>query len=205
VNSRRRFICLAHFLASLTNDGDSNFFLCHQSRSTILQQVATMAKGQAQLESSIHPLFSRNKFPADIDYDNVIQRPALLASRLLGSPQSLHYFHTTFFGKNTVVFRDDWGPKASDSNQESPQGYGSDKGVGELSSRDKTKVREQLHELSKKIRFGLADLGGASGQTEPEETQPGVLGVMSTIWLGAGLYGAAQDETRMLMDEDKAL
>jgi hypothetical protein len=163
-----------------------------------------MAKGQAQVESSIHTLFSKNKFPADIDYDNVIQRPALLASRLLDSPQSLHYFYTTFFGKNTVVFRDAWGPKAPDSNQEAPQSYGSDKGVNELFSRDKTKVREQLHALSKKIRFGLHDLNGASGQTDPEETQPGILGVKSIIWLGAGLYHAAQDETRMLMDEDKA-
>jgi hypothetical protein len=34
--------------------------------------------------------------------------------------------------------------------------------------------------------------------------QPGILGVKSTIWLGAYLYGAAQDETRMLMEEDNA-
>jgi hypothetical protein len=52
--------------------------------------------------------------------------------------------------------------------------------------------------------FGVHHLNGGAGGTAPEETQPGILGVRSIIWLGADLYGAAQDETRMLMEEDDA-
>jgi hypothetical protein len=103
-----------------------------------------------------------------------------------------------------MILRSDCGPGTRDPNQDVPQSYGSDKGVNDLSSRDKTKVREQLHELSKKVRFGVVDLDGRSGRTDPDEEQPGILGVKSIIWLGSDLYGAVQDETRMLMEEDDA-
>lgn len=47
---------------------------------------------RATLRNAVHPVFAKERFPDDVDYDTVFLQPARLASRLLETPQAVHYF-----------------------------------------------------------------------------------------------------------------
>ena len=80
------------------------------------------------------------------DYDTVVRRPAVLASRLLDSPQALHYFYVVYFGKNL----------------EMPCGkherYVSDKGVNDLTFDDIKATRKQLTLLVNRVQFEFIEM-----------------------------------------------
>lgn len=125
-------------------------------------------------------------------YNKILRRPALLASRLLGSPQALHFFYVVYFGKNTEL------PSAPQSRER----YGSDKSVNDLSTRDKNTVREQLLQLSEVVRFEFDDTIKHAGQCEPLTKPLGEHRCKSLIRLKPGLCTAAH--TKDITCEDLA-
>ena len=73
--------------------------ICSESTSPeIVQLLATSAT------TGIHPMFARKRWSGVSEKDFLRMSPALvLASRLLKSPQSLHFWHPFFFGPRTEV------------------------------------------------------------------------------------------------------
>jgi hypothetical protein len=152
-----------------------------------------MSPSSAQTDDGvafIHRLFRRNKFRTNegknkMDakiYDKIVRRAAVLASRLLDSPQALHYFHATYFGENIEV------PGAR------YQRYGSDKKIDTLTSFDIKSTREELILLADKVEFEFFDTGDAFGQCCCHTPVPGVLSHKSVIRLSTKLYLAAQNK-----------
>jgi hypothetical protein len=47
---------------------------------------------RAELTNAVHPMVSVDKFSKEVDYETVFLQPALLVTRLLGTPQAVHYF-----------------------------------------------------------------------------------------------------------------
>ncbi|GAB7332249.1 hypothetical protein MBLNU13_g04096t3 [Cladosporium sp. NU13] len=115
-------------------------------------------------------------------YDRVVQRAAVLASRLLESPQALHYFHAIYFGENIEI------PGARFER------YGSDKKINTLTSFDIESTREELILLADKVGFEFFDTGDAHGQCYCFTPVHGVIGCKSVILLRADLYSAAQEK-----------
>jgi len=141
----------------------------------------------------VHPLFRRKKFRTKNgkamikakDYDKVVRRPAVLASRLLDSPQALHFFYVTYFGKNLEM------PCCNDHER-----CVSDKGINDLSLDDIKATRERLLLLVDRVQFEFADTKGNLGETRPLEQLPGERGCRSYIRLSTRLYSAAQNKDR---------
>lgn len=140
----------------------------------------------------IHPLFRKDMFPnkdktlMDVEiYDNIVRRPAILASRLLDSPQALHYFYGTYFRRNCQV-PGTW-----------HEVYVSGKSVTELSLRDIEATRKQLILLTGRVSFEFAELQGiVVGQRNRCTEVTGVRGCKSAIQLSMQLYSAAQNKDR---------
>lgn len=155
------------------------------------------------ITTPIHPLLGRDKFEEDVNYDDIIQGPALLASRLLDSPQALHYFYTHFFGRNTKVPTASRGSNVPDPGQDVPELYRSDKGVNDLSSHDKTAVREQLLLLSERVEYKLVKCAThVCAQCVCHPMPQGIRGCRSVIELSGAIYFEVENKSRM--DEDNA-
>lgn len=50
--------------------------------------------------ANVHPLFDPSRFDSDIDYYGAIYDSAVLATRLMNSPQGLQHDHCFYYGKN---------------------------------------------------------------------------------------------------------
>lgn len=118
------------------------------------------------------------------DYDKVVRRPAVLTSRLLDSPQALHYFYVMYFGKNLEMPCGDH------------QRCVSDKGINDLTVDDIKAAREQLALLVDRVQFEFIDLGTKLSQQSCREQIPGECGQRSIIQLSTRLYSAAQNKDR---------
>ena len=141
----------------------------------------------------VHPLFRRKKLRTKNskamikakDYDTVVRRPAVLASRLLDSPQALHFFCVTYFGKNLEM------PCCNDHER-----CVSDKGINDLSLDDIKATREQLLLLVDRVQFEFVEMETAWGKTSACKQLLGERGCRSVIKLSACLYSAAQNKDR---------
>jgi hypothetical protein len=49
---------------------------------------------------NVHPLFDPNRFAPGIDYNGAIYDSAVLATRLINSPQGFQHDYCFFYGKN---------------------------------------------------------------------------------------------------------
>jgi hypothetical protein len=115
-------------------------------------------------------------------YDKVVRRAAVLASRLLESPQALHYFHAMYFGENIEI------PGAKFER------YGSDKKINTLTPKDIEATREELILLADRVEFEFYDTGDAHGQCYCFTPVRAAIGCKSVILLSTDLYLAAQNK-----------
>lgn len=178
----------------------------------LMQTIAKPSSKKAARPSKaprVHPIFSREKFASDLDYDNVLFRPALLASRLLTTQQSYHWLEATWFGPRGPCHL----PTAYENEPKLipvPMHYKSNFAVGSLSRAAKKAVEEQLIGLSERIAFGVRnDLHPKClAQTRSNPPKDGEKGVSSRIWINAGVYKAVRDEDipskRAMLDLDLA-
>jgi hypothetical protein len=129
---------------------------------------------------------NKDKILMDVEiYDTIVRRPAILASRLLDSPQALHYFYGTYFGRNLQI------PGTSF------EFYVSGKSVSELSLRDIEATRKQLILLTGRVSFEFAKLEGiVVGQCCCCTQVPGVRKCKSVIQLSMDPQSAAQNKDR---------
>lgn len=118
------------------------------------------------------------------DYDKVVRRPAVLASRLLDNPQALHYFYAMYFGRNFEMPCGDH------------QRYVSDKGTNDLTLDDIKATRKQLALLVDRVRFEFIEMISEWGKTCSRKRISGERGRGSVIQLSTRRYSAAQNKTR---------
>lgn len=179
----------------------------------LMQTIAKPSSKKAARPSKpprVHPIFSRENFASDLDYDNVFFRPALLASRLLTPQQSYHWLDATWFGPRGPCHL----PTAYDNEPKTipvPMHYTSNFAVGSLSRAAKKAVEEQLIGLSDRIAFGVCpDMKpGLIAFTRLEAQEEGERGVASAIWINAKLYEAIRRECtpsrRAMLELDLAI
>jgi hypothetical protein len=104
----------------------------------------------------VHPLFDPTKFASDIDYE-AFYEPAVLATRLVNSPQSLQHDYCNYFGK-TVPAATPSGFSYEDGPRLLPYQYACDKAIGELSRADIRDVEKQRLLLADRITFEVDDI-----------------------------------------------
>ena len=129
---------------------------------------------------NVHPIFDPSRFENGIDYYGAIYDSALLATRLMNSPQGLQHDYCFFYGKNTPANAP---AKHMFSNfSDNPSRYACDKAIGELDQTDVRYVEQQRNRLAERVRFRLNDLGprgmGVCRACNPAE---GVRGTNSII------------------------
>lgn len=100
---------------------------------------------------NVHPLFDPTRFARDIDYE-AFYEPAVLATRLINSPQGLQHDYCFYFGKTVPAatpsdFVYEEGPR------QLPYQYACDKAIGELTRADIKDVEKQRLLLADDITF----------------------------------------------------
>ena len=123
-----------------------------------------------QGQPNIHALFRKSQFLGHIDYDTVFRSPSILATRLLDSPQALHWVYAFLYGTNAhtdvpigYIPPDFTVPLKGDA---VPKQYACNKAVGQLSAKDIKDVRKALTGLAHKCHFQVRDVGdGILGET----------------------------------------
>lgn len=146
--------------------------------------------GATKTQSSqpvVHPLFRKSQFIGDIDYNTVFRGPAILASRLLDTPQALHWVYAFLYGKNTKAetplgFFDEGAP-APPRDIELPRQYACNKAIGQLTADDLKEVREALAGLAHRCHFEVRDIPSI-GETE----QSSINDEYSLIFIKRGIY-----------------
>lgn len=147
-------------------------------------------------EFEIHPLFAKERFEPHIKYNRAIYNAAVLATRIMDTPQALQHYYCFFFGTNTSpvklprCVRHKWSP------EERPTEYACDKGVGELDERDIEAVQAERIKLSKRISYEFDSTGGDCGMTHCQDPVDGVSGCDSVICIDTTLYQAAKDRNK---------
>jgi hypothetical protein len=146
--------------------------------------------------ASIHPLFDRSKFPPSIDYDGAFHDAALLATRLMDSPQGLQHDYAFCFGKNVPANLPNQYYRRPYANE--PRQYACDKGVGELNATDVYCVQQQRLLLSWRVKFEVSDkIGGSSyACCEPQKAKDGARGCDSVIHINQRAYQAVLDKSQ---------
>ncbi|KAM0692484.1 hypothetical protein Q7P36_008687 [Cladosporium allicinum] len=147
-------------------------------------------------EFEIHPLFAKERFEPQIKYNRAIYNAAVLATRIMDTPQALQHYYCFFFGTNTSPvklprrLRRRWSP------EERPTEYACDKGVGELDERDIEAVQAERIKLSKRISYEFDSTGGDCGWTHFQDPVDGVSGCDSVTRIDTTLYQAAKDRNK---------
>lgn len=147
--------------------------------------------------AQINPVFDPSKFPADIDYRRVIYEPALLASRLMNTPQAFQHDYCFYFGVSVPTEK----PEALVYNYKPetlPAEYACDKAIGELEAEDISRVERIRLMLAENVRFEIGDLEEHTlAQTAPGTSELIPLfpyGHGSVITLNSRLYDAVLDQ-----------
>lgn len=119
----------------------------------------------------IHPLFRESQFVGISDYNTVFRNPAILATRLLDSPQALHWGYACIYGVNSFAARPDALPQSQsirprDGIRTVPMQYACNKGIGQLSAEDISSVRQHFVDLADCIHFKVTAFNkpGRQGQ-----------------------------------------
>ncbi|KAK4545514.1 hypothetical protein LTR36_002864 [Oleoguttula mirabilis] len=167
------------------------------------------------LANDIHPLFARENFLGDIDYETLI--PCLrLLTRILDTPQIRHYLYVTWFGRNERVGL--W-----DTYDRVLEAYNSDRAkITSLSDDDIKAVQQKLNCLAKMVKFRVSGVEerrkqgwctstvrpAVPGVSRPSGAPPGhpndLPGLSSTIFLAQFWYDAINQVPSSDSDSDSA-
>lgn len=144
--------------------------------------VTTLAPAKAldPRRENVHPLLDPIRFAPGIDYYGVIYPSALLATRLMNSPQGLQHDYCFFYGKSSPANE----PKDYDYSKfkRLPSKYACDKAIGELDETDIRHVKHQRLLLAERVRFRVTDLGpDTAGGCQPCYPEKGIRGTISVI------------------------
>jgi hypothetical protein len=141
---------------------------------------------------NVHPLFNATRFPSEIDYD-AFYEPALLATRLINSPQGLQYDYCFYFGK-TVPAATPSGFSVEQGPDYLPYQYACDKAIGELTSADVEAIKRQRSLFTDSITFEIHDDIPPYAQTEISQSSTGEW--LSTIKISRSVYDDALAKRR---------
>lgn len=140
-----------------------------------------------QSQATIHPLFRKSQFIGDIDYNTAFRGPATLASRLLDTPQALHWAYAFLYGKNakaaTPLGFIPEGAPAPPRDIELPGQYACNKAIGQLTAKDLKEVREALAGLTHKCHFEVRDISSIG-----ETAQSSINDEYSLIFIKRDIY-----------------
>lgn len=108
--------------------------------------------------ANVHQIFGSTKFATDIDYESLYPG-ALLATRLINSPQGLQLDYCFYFGK-TIPAATPSDFSYEDGPSHLPWQYACGKAIGELTSADIRDVEKQRTLLADRITFEVRDISG---------------------------------------------
>lgn len=124
-----------------------------------------------QSQQTIHPLFAKERFGDDIDWEKAFRIPAVLATRLIDTPQALHWGFALLFGLNEPAALPEGVKSTADGGDinEIPVKYACNKGVGQLSDEDIAAVRQHFMTLAGNVQYETCsfDKPGALGRCIP--------------------------------------
>jgi len=144
----------------------------------------------------VHELFRQNKFPANIDWKTAFYDAAVLATRLMNSPQGLQHDYCFYFGTNSSA---NLLPKtyAAILPENTPVQYTCDKAVGELDADDIRAVNAQRYALALRVRFTVEDMQDrVTADCQACEPDEDVNGLGSNIRISRSLYDSVMNKTR---------
>jgi hypothetical protein len=167
---------------------------------TIHKTASMSRKILSKEQDYIHPLFVESQFEGNIDYDKVFHAPAVLATRLLDTPQALHWAYAFVYGRNTFTampagVKPDGCFKPPGGIDSVPMQYACNKGIDQLSAEEIAAFQRQLVELADRVRFKVTKVRkkAVSGETEANEkpSDSDVHGYDSTIFVSREIYRRA--------------
>jgi hypothetical protein len=143
----------------------------------------------------VHPLFARERFPANVKYKAAFYDAAVLATRLMDTPQGLQHDYCFYFGVNAPTdvprsFRRALKPPMR------PMEYACDKGIGELDDRDIQAVQAERLKLAPRVSFQVGQTGSAHGWTDVLGEVDGISGCGSIITISNTLYRHAMHKSQ---------
>lgn len=151
-----------------------------------LMPVLTAARAFDPRRENVHPVFDPSRFASNIDYYGAIYDSAVLATRLMNTPQALQHDYCFYYGKNRLA--NDPAKHVPSDFSNGPCLYACDKAIGELDETDIRHVEHQRLRLAERVRFRVSDLGadtfGLCGACQPEG---GVAGTNSVIHISRTL------------------
>jgi hypothetical protein len=166
--------------------------------------------GATNTQPDIHPLFRKSQFIGDIDYDTAFRGPSILATRLLDTPQALHFVYAFLYGTNakaeTPLGFIPEGAPAAPRGTELPRQYACNKAIDQLTAEDIQDVREALAGLAHKCHFELRDME-SDGETAqwPENKQYSLITIKDSIYRRALLRQAHTEAENALIDFNLAM
>lgn len=152
------------------------------------------------LNNEVHPLFARENFLGNTDFDVFLPSLRLL-TRIIDTPQVRHYFFVAWFGRNERI-------GMQDSRGRHLEAYHSDRSVTNLSPGDIAAVHTKLSALAKMVKFQVTDHFGTKkngwcspihppsvpGLSRPSGAPPtdpdGFPGLSSYIFIAKARYNA---------------
>lgn len=163
-----------------------------------------------QSQPNIHPLFRKSQFVGFIDYDTVFRGAAILATRLLDTPQALHWAYAFLYGTNmkaeTPLGFIPEGYASAPKEAEVPRQYACNKAIGQLTAKDIADVRKALAELAHKCHFQVREMASC-GEAEELSTNEGysTISIRGDIYRRALLRKNYNKKERALIDFDLAI
>jgi hypothetical protein len=149
-------------------------------------------------DSLVHALVKQNKFEASVDYKTAFYDAAVLATRLMNSPQGLQHDYCFSFGTNKPhILPPCISPLCPPERR--PMQYSCDKGIGELDAADIAAVQMERLRLADRIRYQVLPLhSGSIAETRFRKPtgQQNETGLRSTIQISTHLHNVALDKTR---------
>ena len=125
-----------------------------------LMPVLTAARAFDPRRENVHPVFDPSRFASNIDYYGAIYDSAVLATRLMNTPQALQHDYCFYYGKNRLA--NDPAKYVPSDFSNGPCLYACDKAIGELDETDIRHVEHQRLRLVMKLSdddFWEADSG----------------------------------------------
>lgn len=145
-----------------------------------LVPVLSAARAFDPRRENAHPLFDPSRFASNIDYYGAIYDSAVLATRLMNTPQALQHDYCFYNGKNRLA--NDPAKYVPSDFSNGPCLYACDKAIGELDETDIRHVEHQRLRLAERVRFRVTDLGANTvGLWWPCDNEDGVAGNKSII------------------------
>jgi hypothetical protein len=156
---------------------------------------------------TVHALFEQNTFERGIDYKTAFRDAAVLATRLMNSPQGLQHDYCFFFGVNAPSIQPA-GLRTVSKPEDRPMKYSCDKGVGELDAADISAVQKERLALADRIRYRVSDLASDSiAETryrKPMECQ-NETGLRSEIYFSRKVYDVAMTKNSRTPHEEACI